>query len=78
VTERISIDEAQVRFLELIEQVEAGLDFEFTRDGKVVARLIPARRHREVGGMFTGHARSLVPDEELFSTGERWNAQDPD
>ena len=42
--ESVSLDDAKQRLAELLDRVEAGEAVEITRNGKTVARLLPADR----------------------------------
>jgi prevent-host-death family protein len=66
--------EAKAKLLSLLDAVEKGEEFEITRYGKVVARLAPARGPHRLRGMHAGLVKSTVKDEDLYSTGEIWNA----
>ena len=66
--------EAKATFLALLDAVAAGEEVEITRHGHTVARLVAARGGRAVKGRLAGRARTVAADDELFSTGEDWNA----
>jgi antitoxin (DNA-binding transcriptional repressor) of toxin-antitoxin stability system len=61
--------------LRLLDEAAAGEEIEITRHGRPVARLVPALGARSLKGSFHGTAISAVSEEQLFSTGERWNAE---
>jgi prevent-host-death family protein len=66
---------AKAAFLRLLDEAAAGEEIEITRHGQPVARLVPPTGPRSLKGLFQGHARTAVDDEEeLFSTGEMWDA----
>jgi prevent-host-death family protein len=66
---------AKAGFLRLLDEAAAGEEIEITRHGRPVARLVPAAGAGSLEGLFRGRARTAVDDEEdLFSTGETWNA----
>jgi len=65
---------AKANFLRLLDEAAAGEEIEITRHGQPVARLTPPHGARSLEGLFQGHARTAVDEEELFSTGEIWNA----
>ena len=65
--------EAKSRILALLDDVEAGEEFEITRHGRTIARLIPARGPHALRGRFAGVAMSTGEDDELYSTGEAWD-----
>jgi prevent-host-death family protein len=68
--------EVKAKILALLDDVADGDSIEITKHGRTVARLVPARGPHALEGLFAGQVRSTVDDEEeLFSTGERWNAQ---
>ena len=76
-TKRVSATDAQVRFMELLDEVERGVHVEITRDGRVVACIEATRERRDpkaLKDMFKGVVQSNASDEELFSTGEKWEA----
>lgn len=66
---------AKAHFLRLLDEAATGEEIEITRHGRPVARLVPAPGAGSLEGLFRGRARTAVEDEEdLFSTGETWNA----
>lgn len=74
----VTATEAKTHILALLDDVEAGEEVEITRHGRLVARLVPARRAASLMGKYAGLVMINVTDErELFSTGEVW-ANDED
>jgi prevent-host-death family protein len=71
----MTITQVKAGLLSLIDEVEGGEDIEITRHGRTVARLTAARGPEALKGRFREIARSNAPDQDLFSTGEEWNAQ---
>lgn len=71
---RVTATDAKARILRLLDDAEAGEEIEITRHGRPVARLVPASGARSLKGSFEGVATSAAEDEQLFSTGEHWNA----
>jgi len=72
---KVTATDAKAKILRLLDAAEGGEEIEITRHGRPVARLVPASGARSLKGSFEGVAASAVEDEEeLFSTGERWNA----
>ena len=66
---------AKATFLRLLDEAAAGEEIEITRHGRPVARLVPPAGARLIEGSFSGRAMTAVENEEdLFSTGEVWNA----
>lgn len=58
--------------LALLSDVEAGDEVEITRHGRTVARLVPAGGPLALKDSLAGVAMSVVPDKQLFSTGQDW------
>lgn len=73
-TVTMTATEVKARILALLDDVVAGEQIEITKRGRVVARLVPAAGPHALRGRATGIARSAATDDDLFSTGERWNA----
>ena len=70
----VTATEAKAKILALLDEVELGEEVEITRHGRLVARLVPARRGAALRGKFKGLVATAVDDEEqLFSTGEIWD-----
>ena len=73
---QMTATEAKAKLLSVLDEVAAGDTVEITKHGRTVARIVPARGPQALEGLFAGQVRITVEDEEeLFSTGERWNAQ---
>lgn len=67
--------EAKTRLLGLLDEVAAGDEVEITKHGHTVARLVPANGPRALKGSLRQLARTAAQnDDDLFSTGEAWNA----
>lgn len=60
--------------LRLLDEAAAGEEIEITRHGRPVARLVPASGARSLKGSYEGMAMTAGKEEQLFSTGETWNA----
>lgn len=56
--------------------MEAGEEVEITRHGRLVARLVPARRGAGLRGRLAGTAWTAADPEDLYSTGEDWSVSD--
>jgi len=67
--------EFKSRVLALLDDVADGDEVEITKHGRVVARLVPAAGPHALRARLSGLARTEAPDDELFSTGETWNAR---
>jgi len=75
VTISMNATEVKARILALLDDVAGGEEIEITKHGRVVARLVSATGPHALRSRATGMARSAAPDEELFSTGETWDAR---
>lgn len=71
---QVTATDAKATILRLLDDAAAGEEVEITRHGRPVARLVPAFGARSLEGSFDGVAVTAVEEEELFSTGEAWNA----
>jgi prevent-host-death family protein len=74
-TRKLTATEVKNKLLALLDEVEGGEEIEITRHGVTVARLSPARGPHALIGRFRGVAMSAAPEEELFSTGVKWNLE---
>jgi prevent-host-death family protein len=73
-TKQVTATDAKATILRLLDDAAAGEEIEITRHGRPVARLVPASGARSLEGSFDGVAVTAVEEEQLFSTGEAWNA----
>jgi len=73
-TRSMTATEVKAKILALLDEVADGEEVEITKHGRVVARLVPAGGPHALRGRLSGVARSAAADEELFSTGQAWNA----
>jgi prevent-host-death family protein len=71
---KLTATEAKAKFLALLDEVESGDEIEITRRGRTIARITPARAPHALRGKYAGIVTQQCEDEELFSTGEAWNA----
>jgi prevent-host-death family protein len=71
---QLTATEAKATLLALLDAVAAGDEVEITKHGRTVARLVPAAGPRPLRGRLAGRARTVVPEDDVFSTGESWNA----
>jgi prevent-host-death family protein len=72
---QVTATEAKAKILRLLDDAAGGEEIEITRHGRPVARLMPPSGARSLKGSFEGVAMSAVEEQQLFSTGERWNAE---
>ena len=71
-TSIMTATEIKARLLAVLDEVADGAEVEITKHGRVVARLVPVGPHPVRAGELAGAAKSVAADEDLFSTGERW------
>ncbi len=69
---KLTATEAKAKILALLDDVESGEEVEITRHGRTIARLVPAAGPKAVKGTLAGSAMTLATDEEMFTTGVRW------
>ncbi|MGH2761557.1 MAG: type II toxin-antitoxin system Phd/YefM family antitoxin [Thermoleophilaceae bacterium] len=73
-TKKVTATEAKAKILGLLDDAAAGEEIEITKHGRTVARLLPAAGARSLKGSYEGVAMTEADEEELFSTGAKWNA----
>jgi prevent-host-death family protein len=71
---RVTATDAKATILRLLDEAASGEEIEITKHGRPVARLVPPLGARTLKGSCIGIARTTASDEELFSTGDPWNA----
>jgi prevent-host-death family protein len=71
---QVTATTAKATILRLLDDAAGGEEIEITKHGRTVARLVPARGARTLKGSFEGVAATAGEEQELFSTGEPWNA----
>ncbi len=71
---QVTATQAKAQLLALLEDVSNGDEIEVTKHGRTVARLVPARGPAALKDLMAGRVRTDATDEELFSTGEDWEA----
>jgi len=71
---QVTATDAKTTILRLLDDAAAGEEIEITRHGRPVARLVPPAGARSLKGSFEGIAMTAADEEQLFSTGEPWNA----
>jgi prevent-host-death family protein len=54
----VTADEAKATIASLLDKVAAGDEVEITKNGRLLARLVPARDPHGLKGLFTGVAAS--------------------
>ena len=70
----LTATEAKTKLLAVLDEVELGEEFEITRHGRTIARIAPARRSAVQWGKDVGKVWTTDPDDELYSTGDTWEA----
>lgn len=71
---QVTATAAKTNLLRLLDEAATGEEIEITRHGRPVARLVPPAGARSLKGSFSGKAVTAVTEEDLFSTGETWDA----
>ncbi len=71
---QVTATDAKATILRLLDDAAAGEEIEITRHGRPVARLVPAAGARSLESSLRGIAMTAVEEDQLFSTGETWNA----
>jgi prevent-host-death family protein len=71
---KLTATEVKAKMLALLEQVAAGEVIEITKRGRTIARLVPATSPHGLKGSMLGLVVSNGSDEDLFGTGEAWEA----
>lgn len=65
--------QVKATILSLLDDVASGDEIEITKHGRTVARLVPARGAMALKGSMEGVAVSSQDDDDLFTTGIRWD-----
>lgn len=60
--------------LAVLDSVACGEDVEVTKHGRPIARIVPIHNPTSLCGRYAGIVGTNASDEELFSTGETWEA----
>jgi prevent-host-death family protein len=71
---RMTATEVKAKLLSLLDRVAAGEEVEITKHGRSIARLVPAAGPHALRGSLVGVAMTAEPEDDLLSTGDRWNA----
>ena len=71
---QVTATRAKAQLLSLLDEVEGGESVEITRQGHVVAHIVPASGAHALRGRYSGIVKSNAEDEELFSTGVEWES----
>lgn len=73
-TRNMTATEVKAKILALLDEVAGGEEIEITKHGRTVARLVPAIGSFALKGRLSGMAMTTADEDELFTTGESWNA----
>ena len=73
-TIRMTATEAKAKLLSVLDEVATGQEVEITKRGKPVARLVPPPPTARLEGLLRGMAVTTCGEDELFGTGEVWEA----
>jgi prevent-host-death family protein len=71
---QLTATEAKATLLALLDEVAAGDEVEITKHGHTVARLVAAQGPGAARARLAGMARTASADDDLFSTGQDWDA----
>lgn len=69
----VTATEAKAKILKILDDVAGGAEYEITKRGSVVARLVPASRAPTIKAMFAETVKSNASDEDLFTTDSHWD-----
>lgn len=72
----VNVTTAKATLPALLDAVADGEEIEITRHGRTIARIVPARGGAALRGKYRGQVWTTDPDDELFSTGVRWDIED--
>ncbi len=73
-TRKMTATEVKAKILALLDDVADGEEIEITKHGRTVARLVAATGPHALKGRLAGVAMTAADDDELFTTGQSWNA----
>ena len=73
-TRKMTATEVKAQILALLDDVADGEEIEITKHGRTVARLVAATGPHALKGRLAGIAMTAAEEDELFSTGQTWNA----
>lgn len=65
--------ELKSKILAVLDEVAGGDEVEITKHGHTVARLVPAVGPHALRGTFADVALTTAEDDDLFTTGVRWD-----
>jgi prevent-host-death family protein len=71
---KMTATEVKAKILALLDEVADGEEIEITKHGRTVARLVAATGPHALKGRLAGVAMTAADEDELFTTGESWNA----
>ena len=74
-TREMTATEVKAKILSLLDEVATGEEIVITKHGRTVARLVPATGPNALKARFAGLAMTAAEDEELFTTGARWDLE---
>lgn len=72
---QMTATEVKARILALLDEVAAGDEIEITKHGRTIARLVPATGPHSLRARFSGVSVSSPNDDELFTTGAKWELE---
>lgn len=73
-TRIMTATEFKATVLAVLDDVADGEEVEVTKHGRRVARIVPIRDSAGLRGRYEGVVSSSSSDDEVFGTGEAWDA----
>lgn len=73
VAKKVNATAAKASFLRLLDEAATGEEFEITRHGRPVARLIPPTGRPSLEGLFQDRMKTTVDEQDLLATEEMWD-----
>ena len=74
-TRQMTATQLKATILAVLDDVAKGETIEISKRGRPVARLVPVSGPLALHNRFAGVAISVSEDDDLFGTGEVWDAQ---
>lgn len=72
---QMTATDLKARLLAALDDVAQGDVIEITKHGRTIARLVPAQGPHALKGRLAEVAVTVADDDELFSTGARWDVE---
>jgi prevent-host-death family protein len=72
-TRQMTATQLKAAILGVLDEVAEGEEFEITKHGRTIARLVPAVGANALRGSMVGVAVSAAEESELYTTGAEWD-----